>query len=209
MKEYRLNIIHTVPTDWEGVERAHVDSYVWGGAERAYATYGQLVYAKTEDEKAGLYVRLFCEEKNPVSKETEPDSMVCCDSCMEFFFGMYEPNEVDSRYLNIECNSLGTTRAKFGKERQGRVFLSALGIERFPASATVGENGWEALLFIPEVDLKKIFGLSKIDANTVMRGNFYKCDENAGAPFGSWSPVTTPTPDFHRPECFGRILFIK
>ena len=90
MKEYRLNIAHTVPTDWGRIERAHVDSYVWGGGERAYATYGQLVYAKTE-----------------------------------------------------------------------------------------------------------------------MRGNFYKCDENAGAPFGSWAPVTAPAPDFHRPECFGRILLTE
>ena len=206
MKQYTLKITNTVPTDWTDVARADVDSYVWGGAERAYLTYGQLVYAKTDDEKTGLYVRLFCEEKNPVSKETRFDGPVCMDSCMEFFFGMRDAGSKDVRYLNIESNSLGITFIGFGEGRHDRVFSDALGIERFPVSVRIGGDGWEVFVFIPEKDLKKIFGLSEIDENTVMTGNFYKCDENANAPFGSWAPVTAPQPDFHRPECFGRIL---
>ena len=42
-----------------------------------------------------------------------------------------------------------------------------------------------------------------------MMGNFYKCDENANAPFGSWAPIVAPKPDFHRPEYFGRIWIEK
>jgi len=206
MKQYTLTITNTPPSDWSGIARANVDSYVWGGAERAYPTYGQLVYAKTGDEKTGLYVHLFCEEKNPVSKERQLDGMVCMDSCMEFFFGMYEAGKESLHYLNIESNSLGVTFMSFGEGRHGRVFLDALGIERFPVSVHIGENGWEVFVFVPEESLKKVFGLSEINENTVMRGNFYKCDENANAPFGSWAPVTAPAPDFHRPECFGQIV---
>ena len=209
MKEYRLQISHTLPIDWDRAPRAYVDAYVWGGGERAYVTYGQLVYAATGDETCGLYVRLFCEEKDPVSKETKLDGMVCMDSCMEFFFGMHASGVSDSRYLNIECNSLGVTHIGFGDGRHGRVFLDALGIERFPASVSIGDEGWEARIFVPECDLKRIFGLSEINETTEMRGNFYKCDENAGAPFGSWAPVTAPAPDFHRPECFGRIVITE
>ena len=42
MKQYTLKMTNAVPTDWSNIERANVDSYVWGGAERAYKTYGQL-----------------------------------------------------------------------------------------------------------------------------------------------------------------------
>ena len=101
MKQYTLKMIHNVPTDWTDVERADVDSFSWGGAERAYKTYGQLVYAKTGDEKTGLYIHLFCEEKHPVSKEKQLDGMVCMDSCMEFFFGMRDAGSSDIHYLNI------------------------------------------------------------------------------------------------------------
>lgn len=209
MKEYHLKIMNAVPSDWSAIARASVDSYVWGGVERAYKTYGQLAYAKTSDEKQGLYIHLFCEEKHPVSKEKQLDGMVCMDSCMEFFFGMYDACSDDVHYLNIESNSLGVTFMSFGESRYDRVFLDALGVERFPVSVNIGENGWEVFVFVPEKDLKKIFGLSDIDENTVMRGNFYKCDENAGAPFGSWAPIVAPAPDFHRPEYFGKIVMTK
>ena len=209
MKQYHLKITNSVPSNWNDIEKANVDSYVWGGAERAYKTYGQLVYAKTGDEKTGLHIRLFCEEKNPVSKEKQLDGMVCEDSCMEFFFGMYDAGRNDIHYLNLECNSIGVTFISFGEGRYGRVFLDQLDVERFQASVNIGENGWEVFWFIPETDLKKIFGLSEINENTVMKGNFYKCDENANAPFGSWAPIVAPAPDFHRPECFGEIVIIK
>lgn len=209
MKQYNLKITDTVTPDWSTIPRADIDSYVWGGAERAYKTYGQLAYAKAGDEKSGLYIHLFCEEKNPVSKEKKLDGLVCMDSCMEFFFGMHEAGSADISYLNLECNSIGTTFISFGVERYGRVFLDALGVERFPVSVNVGDNGWEVLWFVPETDLKKIFSLSDINENTVMMGNFYKCDENANAPFGSWAPVAAPKPDFHRPECFGKIVITK
>ena len=209
MKQYNLKITNSVPSNWSAVEKANVDSYAWGGAERAYKTYGQLVYAKTDDEKTGLYIHLFCEEKDPVSKEKQLDGMVCMDSCMEFFFGMHNANNNGFRYLNLECNSIGVTFISFGEERHGRVFLDQLGVERFPVSVNVGENGWDVFWFVPESDLKKIFDLSEINENTVMRGNFYKCDENAQAPFGSWAPIVAPKPDFHRPEYFGEITITK
>ena len=209
MKQYTLKMTNAAPTDWSNVARADVDSYAWGGAERAYKTYGQLVYAKTDDEKTGLYIHLFCEEKDPVSKEKQLDGMVCMDSCMEFFFGMHDADVEDIHYLNIESNSLGVTFMSFGEGRYGRVFLDALGIERFPVSVNIGEDGWEVFVFVPEKDLKKVFGLSEINENTVMMGNFYKCDENANAPFGSWAPIVAPKPDFHRPEYFGKIVIEK
>ena len=37
-------------------------------------------------------------------------------------------------------------------------------------------------------------------------GNFYKCDESLHPHFGAWSPIDAPAPDFHRPECFGKLV---
>lgn len=209
MKRYTLKMTDTVPVDWSNIERAEVACYPWGGGERAYKTYGQLAYAKTGDEKAGLYIHMFCEEQHPVSKETRFNGPVCMDSCMEFFFGMYEATAPSERYLNFESNSLGVTYISFGERRGGRVFLDDLGIERFPVSVQIGNDGWEVFAFVSEVNLKKIFGLEDINENIVMKGNFYKCDENANAPFGCWAPIVAPKPDFHRPEFFGEIVIAK
>ena len=209
MKQYNLKITTTVPSDWSEIERADVDSYVWGGAERAYKTYGQVTYAATGDENEGLYIHLACEEKNPVSVETKLDGAVCMDSCMEFFFNMHDEGSSENRYLNIECNSLAITHVGFGDGRHGRVFLDSLGVDRFPVKLSKGFDGWELIHFVPIASLKKIFGITKFDESTVMTGNFYKCDENANAPFGSWNPVVAQNPDFHRPECFGKFVITK
>ena len=209
MKQYNLKITNTVPSDWSKIERADIDTFMWGGAERAYKTYAQLSYAKTGDEKSGLYIHLFCEEKNPVSKETQLDGRVCMDSCMEFFFNMHDEGSNDTRYLNIECNSLGVSHVGFGEGRHGRVRLNDLGVDRFPVSVNIGEDGWELFEFVPEESLKKIFGLSDINEKTLMVGNFYKCDENANAPFATWAPINVPKADFHRPEYFAKIVITK
>jgi hypothetical protein len=40
------------------------------------------------------------------------------------------------------------------------------------------------------------------------RANFYKCgDVLPVPPCLSWNPVSSATPDFHRPECFGLLSF--
>ncbi len=209
MKQYNLKITDKVPADWSGIERADVDSYVWGGAERAYKTFGQVIYAATGDSDEGLYIRLFCEEKNPVSVETQPDGMVWMDSCMEFFFNMHDEGSDERRYLNIECNSLAVTLVGFGEGRDDRVFLDSLGVDRFPVKLSKGFDGWEIIHFVPIASLKKIFGITEFNESTVMSGNFYKCDENADAPFGSWAPIVAPEPDFHRPEYFGKMVISK
>ncbi len=41
----------------------------------------------------------------------------------------------------------------------------------------------------------------------VMAGNLNKCASATSAPhYLSWNPIDTPTPDFHRPEFFGKII---
>ena len=42
--------------------------------------------------------------------------------------------------------------------------------------------------------------------NGGLRGNFYKCGDLTATPhWGSWNPVGTGAPDFHRPEYFGKM----
>jgi hypothetical protein len=208
MKQYTLKITATPPTDWSGVEKAHVDSFTWGDGTSSPKMYGQLVYVKNGSEENGLYVHLFCDEKHPVSVETKPDGMVWLDSCMEFFFSLHDAGVEDNRFVNFECNSLGVSYIGFGIVGD-RVFLRDIGVERFPVQVSIEEDGWHVFTFIPEGDLKKMFDLTDVNEGTVMTGNFNKCDENANAPFGTWSPVYTPQPDFHRPDFFGRIVISR
>lgn len=40
------------------------------------------------------------------------------------------------------------------------------------------------------------------------KANFYKCGDNTSKPhYLSWNPIGTESPDFHRPDFFGNLIF--
>lgn len=209
MKTYNVKITNSSDIDWSKLDKAHIEEYTWGGAERAPKAYGQMAYAKTGGADEGVYIRLVCYEKDPVAIATEHNGNVWEDSCLECFFSMQTPGKEYKGYTNIECNCNGVSLIGFGKERDGRVFIVDMGLEPFPIKLNKTEDMWELFEFVPLAELKALYGIDYVDENTIVRGNFFKCDENAGAPFGMWSAVIRPEPDFHRPEFFGEFKLTK
>ena len=61
---------------------------------------------------------------------------------------------------------------------------------------------WNLTVAIP-------FDLIGLDGDNLpdhIMGNFYKCGAKTSLPhYLSWNPIATDTPDFHRPEFFGRL----
>ncbi len=209
MKQYSVKITSSSDIDWSSLDKAHIDEYTWGGADRAPKAYGQMVYAKTGDENEGIYIHLVSYEKNPVSIATEHNGNVWEDSCLECFFSMQSPNKPYKGYVNIECNSIGTSLIALGKNRDERTFIVDMGLNPFDIKLTNCVDRWELVEFIPLSVLKVLFGIDEVNEDTIVRGNFFKCDENAGAPFGMWSAVIKPEPDFHCPEFFGEFKLTK
>lgn len=65
----------------------------------------------------------------------------------------------------------------------------------------VDENGinWTLLVGIP-------FDLFHNGKPDELRINIYKCGDRTETPhFLSWAPISTPSPDFHRPEFFRNV----
>ena len=70
------------------------------------------------------------------------------------------------------------------------------------------ENGsiycWSNAIAIP-------FDLMGMDATALpasARANFYKCADKAAHPhYLSWNRIEIPSPDFHRPDFFGELIF--
>ncbi len=143
------------------------------------------------------------------------------DSCVEFFFS---PGS-DENYFNFEFNCIGTLLAQYGESREKRREIdvsllkdvkrySTLGNNTFHEK-TVGftDNGfeWELTVGIPFSLIFSVSGFSGgIDELKRLggRGNFYKCGDGLSKPhYVVWSRIDTPSPDFHRPEYFGSIIF--
>jgi len=149
-------------------------------------------------------------EDEIVAEVMEEQGPVFRDCCVEAFL-MPPGSDI---YTTIECNILGRCLVARGTGRHGRspVADSERAVLRF-ASYRPGETKprdgryrWGVAL---DVSLE-VFSIAVPCnlAGQTWRANFYKCGDALPRPhYLSWSPIAWATPDFHRSEFFGEIVF--
>lgn len=157
-----------------------------------------------------LFLHYSVLEQGPIARFDKINDPVCLDSCVEFFVS---PGE--GPYFNFEFNATGTPYAAYGHDRNSSTPLSpqqVRSIRRRALPATAFHNAtyevpWSLTVGIP---LAFFAGTAlKNPSGQTFSANFYKCAEQTATPhFVTWSPVTTESPDFHRPEFFGAITFL-
>jgi hypothetical protein len=193
---------------WAAVEPLRIAHYLW--LDNGYRPG---VEAKLCRSPRFLHVRFRAAERRIKVRYLKFQDPVYKDSCVEFFFDAFPAKRLG--YLNFETNAAGTLLAAFGTGRERRTPLSPEDLADFEAVSSVhgavdGEHGadaWTLDYRLPLALVHKFYG-DDIRPGHRARGNFYKCGDETGTPhFGAWSPVVAPTPDFHRPEFFGDLLF--
>ena len=134
------------------------------------------------------------------------------DSCVEFFC-----KQADSdHYINFEFNCLGTCSASLRLSKTEDVKrLSKDELESIKRFSTLGRrpfceiNGqfvWSLCVAIP-LSLIHVGTEDLRESDVVLQGNFYKCaDDTSSKHYVSWSAINTPSPSFHEPKFFGKIV---
>ena len=131
------------------------------------------------------------------------------DSCCEFFFSP----SADSMYYNIESNCAGKILFASGNSRHDRKHYPLELIANIDRWSSLGDgvfterecnDSWEMSLVIPNTMFDGVDSFTGLKATA----NFYKCGDKLSTPhFLSWNLVETATPDYHRPDYFGKIVF--
>lgn len=198
MKTYTIKKTSGAP-DWATVPVLDVDQHLWLESDHIQTT-AQICY----DDEA-LYVKMRSVEPNIRAEHDAPLSMVCEDSCMEFFFC---PSPEDDRYLNIEINPNCRTFIGIGSGRADNVRLAPVNEEELLCKkAARTADGWEVSYQIPVSFLRALFPGYELASGTVIRANCFKCgDLTEKEHYLSWNPVDNPTPDFHRSCDFGAMI---
>lgn len=192
MKEYNI-IIADSPEDFRRSGVACIDEYVWGGTYRPKAN-ARLIFVPGD----GFYAKLTAYEKHPKAVYENDMDPVYKDSCLEFF-AAYKPGG----YINCEMNANGAVLSAYGKDRYERTPLNGI-CGRFPSvTAKKYTDRWTVTAHITLDMIKKVYGSCDYAPGDVIYGNFYKCGDGCEFPhYGSYAPVETEKPDFHRPEFF-------
>lgn len=157
-----------------------------------------------------IWLKFDVSEERVRGLETRLHGDVYKDSCVEFFVSFDRVN-----YYNLEVNCIGTVHLGYGPSRHGRKFVTPEMVEKIGVHATLGTQPfaersggfeWSLTLRVPSCvfmfdDLKGLSG-------RVAAANLYKIGDALAVPhYVSWAPVSTPKPDYHRPEFFRAIRF--
>lgn len=192
-KDFPVGEIANFP--WEKDSESHPESYA-----AIFAVEGE-----------GIHALLWSFEEDIRCECTKRDDPVYTDSCLEVFL---MPVESDDRYINFEVNKNGVYLSQIGTCRADRVFIKTLtDLEPIIGTMEITEDGktaWGYEIIIPEKLVSELYGTDYKIKECTVKGNFYKCAELTESPhFGTFFPVNTEKPDFHRPEFFGEIQFRK
>ena len=190
-------------SDINEAEFVRVASWPWEGYKSDLVTLFRAVHTDSE-----IKVSLRCYEKEPYAGVSKTNGYVCNDSCVEFFFSPSADNSAG--YFNFEINSNPTYLFGYnpvgGKEVYVEWDESEYKLTSTKASDECGDY-WQIDLTVPYALVKKYVPEFDTSAGTVWRGNVYKCGKhNQPEHYGSWSPVETEGPNFHRPEFFGEFV---
>ncbi len=142
---------------------------------------------------------------------TEYNSPVYLDSCVEFFISLDE----DPGYYNFEFNAIGTVLGSYGPGRHNRDSHTRESLEQISTTPSLGTGiiknlegdiSWKLEVVLPV----SVFSHHRVTDISGMKAtaNFYKCGDKLDHPhYLSWEPVRTKTPDFHQPRFFGELIF--
>jgi len=158
----------------------------------------------------GLCIKYSVVESFLHVKKRKINGAVYKDNCVEFFIAFDD----DRGYYNFEFNCLGSIKVGFGKDRHKRrslppdILMSIADNMEISISNTGAGNliRWTLTLILPS----DVFFYHKqhLLGGTTCRANFTKCGDSLPNPhFLSWVDIPTPTPDFHQPSYFGKLIF--
>ena len=168
--------------------------------------YSPKSIAKIGYDDNGIYVFMSSYEDNIRYTLKERNSDVYTDSCLEFFFMPLVNN--NDKYINFEINPLGTMLTAVGKNRDTREFFYDGDSSYFKMETEIKDNYWNLSYYIPESLIAKYIDGFTIQKGINIKANFFKCGDKSNiAHFLSWTKIETPSPDFHRPEFFGTLIF--
>ena len=158
-----------------------------------------------------LYVFFSVISKDLRAVNAEDLSPVAQDSCVEFFMQVPGCEE----YWNFEFNCIGTLNVSHRVERPAPTRLlpeELSSIKRYascgnePFEEQEGTFCWDLTVSIP----LELVGLDADNLPEFIKGNFYKCGSKTAHPhYVSWNAIESTNPDFHRPDCFGKLWFRK
>lgn len=209
----RLNAQWDCPT-WAAAVTLRIEHFHPQSSSHRPVTHARLLY-----DSAAIHVAFQVRDEFVKCEHTEFQSMVCNDSCVEFFV---RPR-ADQGYLNFEFNCGGTLlvyyiedatqiAGKFRKYRpveaaQADLVRVATSLPKRISPERTEPVTWCLQFSVPFEFFEQFVGPLGAIPGQEWRGNLFKCaSRTSQVHWASWAPIG-PELNFHRPEFFAPLVF--
>ena len=167
--------------------------------------------------KEYIYVIFRVKDKFVRSVNTEINSKVSNDSCVEFFFTPEQSKTAG--YFNLEVNAGGTPLMRFQKRYNvDKIQIDIKDIRDIEITHSLPSiiepeisepTTWVIEYRISLKMLNKYYKITMPAKGVKWHANFYKIGNETSNPhYLTWNKIEHPQSDFHLPEYFGEIEFI-
>lgn len=162
-----------------------------------------------------LYAGYFCRDKHISAKVTERHGPVSLDDCVELFIS---PNPARVRnYYGLEINAIGTMlgsrKSDDGKTLVRWVPDGLLYRTSFHGLAAKqdapSDDHWILEMAVPWASFSADAAHTPPRDGDRWRLNLNRSGGVTNPQYSTWSPVSTPAPNFHVPEAFGWVRLVN
>jgi endonuclease/exonuclease/phosphatase family metal-dependent hydrolase len=184
-------------------------AFPWWTAGRKEQTAARMLW---DDEF--LYLAFQCEDAHISAEQTEHDSRVYLDDCVELFTA---PNpQRPSDYFNLEMNAKGVMLDRHHPNGPGAPETPAWNAHGVRIATVINgtvnndsdtDRGWVLEVAIPFSNFETVTGRAHPQNGDIWHLNLNRLGGQTNPQHSQWSPGRTGKPAFHRPEFFGRVTF--
>ena len=183
--------------------------FAWYQSGKPEQTVAKLLW---DDES--LYVAFICEDAHISGTRTGRDSEVWKDDCVEVFAA---PNpDLPMAYFNIEMNVRGANLDGYHPSEKSAPFEGDWNPEGIRIKTSVvgtlnddsdEDSLWILEAAIPFAAFAHAAQHTPPHPNDVWHLNLNRLGGVTNPQYSQWSPGTSPKPQFHRPQDFGRVIY--
>jgi len=160
-----------------------------------------------------LYVSYECQDAHISAIQTEHDSAVYTDDCVELFTAPNPDRPFD--YFNIEMNVNRAILDRHHPDGPGKEvpnwnsqgILIATRVDGTLNDDSDKDRGWVLEVAIPFANFANVTGRLHPRNGDVWHLNLNRLGGQTNPQYSQWSPGTTESPAFHTPDTFGRVTF--
>ncbi|MHB9028727.1 MAG: carbohydrate-binding family 9-like protein [Candidatus Latescibacterota bacterium] len=196
--------------DWSAASSVGAFQFPWWSAGDKEQTQVKILW----DDKF-LYISYKADDKHIWADHYDTNGDTCLDDCVEIF---WNPNpDAGNSYHMFEMNCLGNllsvtnnlTLKRSIKERESRILPPHIGqtLQGTVNNDADADTGWILEVAIRFEDYTELSGGNVPKDGDIWRAGLNRCGGKTNEQYSQWSPSRTPTPSFHAPNDFGKLVF--